>query len=446
MRPLRNIENIKKLAALEYPEVASFRCVEVTIPDDNKYLHALAGFISLLANSWSYSGERNDRIYRAALWKMASRLTTWAACMNCEELTECIQPLLDELRAQINQDAIFRQYGTENATGVPLPPEAVEANLAEGTNPTCDWDIVWEQCVQIIEYGNNLIVDALEIAESAANDAELVEVITQLPIIDELGGDAIAGYINALQEGLSENYVAQYTTTYRDEAACALFCLCKADCTVNLERVVQVFQTRIESHFGEPWTSLATIVDLFAYFIDRDIDGTIIADFLMMICFAGGELTNQFLGDVGTKSLETLMNLAINDANDDWLILCPDCPNEFDVPATADPFVTDGYDTGMDLVSGTEYLITATGLWNGGAGGDVDADGTGTPGGTGFIVPTASTYSLCFKIGTGGTPTFCGTELIFTAGASGRLYMFLNDIETGYADNSGVQTVIVAQT
>ena len=442
----RDIENVKKLVALDYPEVTSFRCVEVTIPDDDKYLYALAGFISLLGDAWSYIGDRNDRIYRAARWRMAYSLTTWAACMNCEELQECLQPLFDALRQQVNQDAIFRQYGTENPTGVPLSEEAINADLANASNPECDLDILWAQCLQVIEYSNQLIMDALEIAESAANDMELVEAITQLPVIDELGADAIAGYINLLQEGLAENYAAQYTQEYLDDAACALFCLAKADCAVTLERISQVFKTRVEAHFSTPFGALATISDLFFYFIDLDIDGTIIADVLMLIIWEGGVLTNQLLGDVGTKSLETLLQLAVNDANDDWLILCPDCPNEFEVPATADPFETDGFDTGMDLVTGTEYVITASGLWNGGAGGDVDADGTGTPGGAGFIVPTANVYSLCFKIGAAGTPTFCGTELIFTAPASGRLYMFMNDLETAYINNSGSQTVIVAET
>lgn len=326
MRPVRDIEGIKQLPALEYPETGSFRCVEVVIPDDDKYLWVLAGFIAILGNSWSWSGERDDRISRAALWKMAYRLTEWAACMNCEEMQECLQPLFDALRQQVNQDAIFRQYGTENPTGTKLPPEAITENQAAGTNPECDYDILWAQSLQVIEYANFLITDALEIAESAANDMELVEVITQLPVIDELGADAIAGYINALQEGLSENYLAQYTSTYRDEAACSLFCLAQEDCEITLERISQVFRTRIETHFSSPMGVLGTIADLFAYFVDRDIDGTIIADFLMLIIWEGGILTNQFLGDVGTKSLQTILQLAVNDANNDWEILCEVCP------------------------------------------------------------------------------------------------------------------------
>lgn len=326
MRPIRDIEGIKQLPALEYPEVGSFRCVEVVIPDDDKYLWVLAGFIAILGNSWSWSGERGDRISRAALWKMAYRLTEWAACMNCEEMQECLQPLFDALRLQINQDAVFREFGTENAVGVPLPEEVITAPLAPGSNPTCNLDILWAQCEQLVDYSNTMITDVLEQLETATNNIELAQVITSLPILDELGADAIAGYIELLVDGIAENYAAEFDLAYRNGLACEIFCLCQVDCEITIERVYDILFARVVAHFGSPGEALSQIGNLLSYLLDQDIEGDVIVDSLMFLLWGSSKLINSFLQDVGTTALETVLSLAVNDANDDWILLCDNCP------------------------------------------------------------------------------------------------------------------------
>jgi len=428
----------------QYPDVEGFFCVEVKVPASIEYVHLLQGLVAQMCHYWNYSGSEDDRKLPAQLCENAYRETDWTACMNCEELTECITPLLADLRDQIIQDFTFKQYGTDDPTGVPLPEESRSANQAGTSNPTCDYDILWSQCLQVMEYTVDVVLAVLAQAEAATNPTELAQVLTDLPVIDELGGDAIAGYIGFVQDCLAENYEADVTAPdYVEIAACELFCLAKADCSITLERIQQVFQSRVESYFDTPFGALGTIVDLFSYFVGNPVDGTIIADAMNLVLLAGGVLTNQFLGDVGTKTLQALLVLAVNDASSDWITLCPDCPNEFEVPATVDPWVTNGVDSDYDVIEATDYVIIASGLWNGGAGGDVTADGTGTPN-AGAIAPTASLYSLLYRIGTTGDWLFCGEDNVITAGATGRLYFCFNDIETGYADNSGAVTVIVS--
>lgn len=371
MHPVRDIEGIKQLPALEYPEVGSFRCVEVVIPDDDKYLWALAGFISLFGNSWSWSGERNDRISRAALWKMAYRLTEWAACMNCEEMQECLQPLFDALRLQINQDAVFREFGTENAVGVPLPEEVITAPLAPGSNPTCNLDILWAQCEQLVDYSNTMITDVLEQLETATNNIELAQVITSLPILDELGADAIAGYIELLVDGIAENYAAEYDLSYRNALACEIFCLASENCEITIELVYDVLFARVVAHFGSPGEALSQIGNLLSYLLDQDIEGDVIVDSLMFLLWGSSKLINSFLQDVGTSALETVLNLAVNDANDDWSTLC-DCGWYSSMDLTSDVFAwevnpagknwlnwtdTVGVESGFDTAEGASYQM-----------------------------------------------------------------------------------------
>lgn len=438
-----NIDGIKKPVADLYPDDVGLRCVELKIPDDDGYLWVLAGFFAVLGNSWSWRGTRSDREARAQLWQIAYAATEWIQCMDCEQLIECLQPLFDNLRDQIIQDFTFKQFGTEDPTGVPLSEASRSADQAGSSNPTCDLDILWAQCLQTIEYGIALVTDALELAESATNDIELAQVITALPVLDELGADAIAAYASFLQQGITENYAAQVTSTYIEEAACALFCLAKGDCSITLERVQAVFQSRVETHFDSLFGALATIGDLFLYFIDLDIDGTIIADALHMIIWAGGVLTNQFLGDVGTKTLQTVLQLAVNDASDDHLLLCPDCPNEVSVPANVDAEPT-GTDGEYDVTSGIDYHIFCEGTWNGGAGGEVDANGRPGIFEPLAYLPAEQVYCMMYRIGTSGDWLYAGADSIITAGSTGTIYFAMNDVAGSYGDNTGSITVIIS--
>lgn len=358
-----DIQGIKKPVAALYPVVEELRCVELQIPNDDGYLWVLAGFVSILGQSWSWLGDKSDRLERARLWIKAYEATDWMQCMNCEQLIECITPLFDAQTAEIQRLINYSKYGDLNQPGVPLPDEVTAADQAAGTNPTCNLDITWAQCLQLVQYANQLIVDALEKIEVATNDIELLHVITEITGIDEASADAVVGYINLLQEGLSENYVAQYTETYEQEAACAIFCLAQLDCEISLDDIYSVFYDRVVAHFGSPGEAIQTLADLLLRYLSaQEITGTTICDVLMVVVWGGGVLANLFLGDVGTKSLKALLTLAVNDASSDWMTLCDDCPE----PVTPEIGVTECYPGelgGTDIVSlgDNRWRVSTTG-------------------------------------------------------------------------------------
>lgn len=147
--------------------------------------------------------------------------------------------------------------------------------------------------------------------------------------------------------------------------------------------------------------------------------------------------------------LENQFNAFINLLGDSLrpaeLGLIDDCPCEgvtVTVPATAD---LPGFDSEIDVVSGLNYEIAASGTWNGGAGGNVDADGQIGNFHPSSIAPTENLYSLLYRIGTTGDWLFVGTTNIITPLGSGRLYFICNDVSGSYIDNSGALTVRVTE-
>ncbi len=99
--------------------------------------------------------------------------------------------------------------------------------------------------------------------------------------------------------------------------------------------------------------------------------------------------------------------------------------------------------TGLTLSAGQAFSITATGLWNGGACGDIDANGTGcfgTEGTTGI-----NYYSLIGRIGS--APTYdnqwfkIGTSYSGVAATSGTLFLAYLDSDSFNNSGSVVATV-----
>jgi hypothetical protein len=344
------------------------RCVQFRIPDGDEYVEMLRTVLKSLTLWNNYARDETHRGKLAAdLWRDVLLLPELEGCMNCEELQDCLAPLLADQLQQIQNMLDQSKYGTTERPGVKMTTGEKNTNLGGTTNPECDPDITWAQCWQVIEYGVALVTDALQIAESATNDIEMLQAIGQLPGLDEIGVDAVASYIELLLEGIAENYAAQVTEEYKELAACELFCLARASCTITPDMIYQVFVGRVFAHFETPGEIFGTINDLLSYLVDLDIDGTIVADVLHVIIFGGGVLANIFLGDVGTKSLQTLLALAKNDANDDWLLLCIDCPEpeewchawdfsvddggwEIVVPGNGEYVASEGF-VGTDLIS-----------------------------------------------------------------------------------------------
>jgi len=121
---------------------------------------------------------------------------------------------------------------------------------------------------------------------------------------------------------------------------------------------------------------------------------------------------------------------------------CDTCSTTWNIPALVG--VPDGTPT-INVVAGVIYTITTTGLWNGGAGGDVGPNGRIEGYQPILVIPGTLIYQLIGRIG-GGAWFNVLASLTFTAGASGRLSLMMNDGNDPayYVDNSGSLTATIS--
>lgn len=245
----------------------------------------------------------------------------------CAALIECLQPALDAFGEMITNNIINQiTYGTENP-GEPMTGGQAAENLSAGTNPTCDLNVLWAQCLAITQFTNRSIVDVLEKVEVATNVVELAGLVDEIPILEliakQFGTELATQTINYFQEAVLESYSAQYTEDVENQIACDLFCICSTDCLISVDRVWSVFEQRLSSLIP---TSPGDFIDLIEIMAGIDFDGTEVVDICFYFAWGAAKLAQFLFGEpVATTTFNLVTQLAVNDANNDWTLLC-DCP------------------------------------------------------------------------------------------------------------------------
>ena len=103
-----------------------------------------------------------------------------------------------------------------------------------------------------------------------------------------------------------------------------------------------------------------------------------------------------------------------------------------------------GNNTGISITAGQYVVITASGTWKNGTLPTCGPNGDGSGSCASCVLTTASASCLIGQIGTGGPLFFIGTGISFVAGASGTLYLLMNDHTGVYGDNTGALTATIS--
>ena len=327
--------------SIQNPVVEGTRCVEVRVPDDDVYVAVLASLISVATRWFNYQrDEAHTGQELAKQWSVAYVATSWEGCMNCEELTACITPLLQAQTAEIITNINnMNNFGT-TTPGLPLTTEELEQNQAGTTNPTCDYDILWAQCLAIVRYTNESIVDTLEKIEAATNVNELAGLADAIPLIgwvlEFFGTELATDTINYFQEAIQETYQAQYTEEVENELAAALFCLAIFDCALSIDLVYDLFYSRASASLPD---DPAAMIDLLEMLAGIDFDGTNVVDLMFWFCWGGVKLASftAFQAFIA-ENFQFILALAVDDASPDWLLLA-DCGSDwnYELDSTIDP-------------------------------------------------------------------------------------------------------------
>ena len=267
----------------------------------------------------------------------------------CEKIVECLTTNADVQDAvdQFVADQMFLEEShiyQAMVAQVPGFPGQFPQNVSQSegqlsfdqsdaatNNPTCDFDILWAQCLAVVQTTNRAIVDVLEKVEAASNSVELWDAVSEFPLIGTVkeisGVDMVLDIIQYLQNSISEGYNAQYTEAKEQELACQLFCACQ-DCEITVQRLYDIFDANLQSHDLDT-NGLTTIIEMLQFVTGVTVTGDLVVDLAFFMAWSGVKLGNFLYADAFNLGLQVILALAVNDANNDWVTLCDVCPSTY---------------------------------------------------------------------------------------------------------------------
>lgn len=309
-------------------------CFTIQVPNAVQYRAAFLAQISILGEwqTWDHPIDGtvcDDCEVAAQLWRNALYEAVWSdecgGSMSCDDVADCIETseaVQQALAAQAANNPAQQQIINYTATyGTPLSQAQRTASL--GTVPDCDYGILFAMCTAIIDQLNTNNEDFLQILEAATNNAERAQnVVSAIPVVGLLPVDEAIEFIDQLVEEIQENYLAQYTTSVRDELRCALFCAAKEaeDCIISFDMLTKIFEDRL-NYYLDP---VHTVEALVQYFVSGTWAGTTVVDIMTLIQVAFWREASNWLG-VNIRTLQIVARLAFDNPDPDWEILCEDC-------------------------------------------------------------------------------------------------------------------------
>lgn len=356
-----------KTTGLPYPSPvvpATNLCVQMIIPNDPLYVQAFRGSLADLGKPWTWAqtvGEDNQGAYDAAeMWRdRLQYITISEDCedpVSCADVADCIetngavQSNIDQRITQNSQNSLTLYE--QAVTGVPMTTTSLETPIS--IPPDCDLDILFAISTTVVDTLNTNNIDFLQVWEALSNVQERAEkVISAVPVLGQLPIDEFLGMLDQLQEEIKENYEGKYTLSLRDEYRCAIFCIAKdkPDCVVTFDDLINYFSSRLDPYL-DPALLLEAVVE---YFLAGTWAGTTIVDIMTVLQLSMWRAASNFLG-LNIRTLQIVAQLAWDNPDPDWEILCEDCAPVYGFVAIGNG------DTTVNRVGDT---YTITGGWVG---------------------------------------------------------------------------------
>ena len=310
-------------------------CFTIRIPNAVQYRAAFLGQINVLgvAETWDHPTDGTECLdceEAAQLWRNAIFEASFSDdCgddMSCQDVADCIEN--DPVTKSVVQNIVNNMAQPQ---AISIPGQAMTpAQYNPPINPleNCDLDAFWAQCSQFTEYFTQAGTDFIEKIEVYSNAVEAAGFIEMAPIlgtiIDEVQIDEFLEFIDWAIEIVGEFYNGALTTTLKEEIACAYFCAGRDDCELTIERIWLVQNERLGGLLIP--SEINTVSDLVSAIVTIGTNPGLAVD-IWLAFLAGMAKLAGYLGVRGIdQTLSITLKLAVNDANNDWQVLCTDCP------------------------------------------------------------------------------------------------------------------------
>lgn len=273
-------------------------------------------------------GEDAVRIWH--LWTYA-----YMCAQFCDEVAQCLTDenpaLIAALAAALaNNPTLRAAIGAATAEnggatpGMALTSQQVHQDISPDNvrdeEGNCILDAAWGADLYAVQSGNRAITDFFEILESQSNTLERAQIA--LDAIPAAGGTVASApaFADQIAEEIAEGYAAAYTEAFENGLACDIFCVMKINCTLSVDDLVGILQTRLGTIEFNDFQAIMQFV------IAGSFSGDQIAEVAFLLYFTALKFGQQFGGVLGIRPLTNILGLGADQlASDNWESLCT-CP------------------------------------------------------------------------------------------------------------------------
>lgn len=310
-------------------------CFSIQVPNALEYRSAFKGALASLAQAWTWAqtaGSDNAASYEAAeLWQQRLNeafysLDCGGEPMSCDDVTDCIETNPGTKAAVQALSYSTPIDGYTYPPGTPLTPGQMTARLNEIDE--CAFDAYWAQVEQYVDFMVDLGQDVLDqiAAYSAALDAG--ENVPMGQFLGKLKNSSTAGkVIDFLQWALTvvkAAYEAADNATNRNAIKCAIFCANRDACLITIQGTLDVLNDRLGGLLTPG--DLEDLPSMIDAFLVAGFDPALALDLWITFLMGSAKTAGMFGLQGIDETLNLVLAVAVNDANNDWELLCEDCP------------------------------------------------------------------------------------------------------------------------
>lgn len=307
----------KGLVVPDNPAPTEYKTVAFRIPDDPQWIGIIAGLLYSPCNGYWWKKSSGD--WETARDTMCAIATEFNTVDFCEQVDECI--IENGGTQTIINNTVNNYYYGDKDGGL--------GNGIMGVD-TCDYDVLFGITTQLVDYLDSQAREAFQVIEEASNNLELItNWIDNIPIANLTIGYLLE-YAQWILDTVAEEYEQEWGTALRDEYRCDLFCTwnSSSDCSLSVRDIAEYFANRLLASF-DIFTTFQNLVD---FLLTGTWSGTQIVD-VMFLAMTGimalDDIELPFITIKNIYSYETVVALASNDPDPDWMILCDECNIEW---------------------------------------------------------------------------------------------------------------------
>jgi len=363
MRAYKNKTNFKLLVRWDadwYKSLTDDDCI-VCLTERQKYLiHEMLEPITWVNTRWV--GDISELDFDLIKSELQFALDE---DMSCTKLTD-ILTTIQLLQQQIN---ILNEILIEGNTIPTIDPSstvmedifpiATQQTTILGQEDVCNdagKDSVYAGCKALVDYITQANTDFLQNVSQAGNVPErIAELISATPL-GLLPFDEAIDWLTFISEELLQEYEATVDADLLEEFTCDLFCLVVAnDCSFTSNILLAYLQSRVPTGIGDAADTLFQLIAFAA-------TGTFAGDDYFWY-FTYFQVWSRFIGQVwfGQLGIEPLIVAAqtgFNTTDNDWTLLCDECP---ELPP--EPIIGLASCTAFTYTGGAALTEISTGVW-----------------------------------------------------------------------------------